>query len=233
MTTPHNRAVAGDIAEKILLPGDPLRAKYLAENFLENPVLFNDVRNMFGYTGTYKGEPVSVMGTGMGIPSIAIYSYELIHHYGVKKLIRIGTCGAYHEYLELGDLIFAIGASTDSDYAAHFKLPGTYSAVASWPLLKRAAVVAEEKKVPVHVGNILTSDIFYDAFDPDSWKQWAKMGILCVDMETYALYCNAAAAGVEALTMLSVSDNARTGKKMSSLERQEGLRQMMEIALEI
>src|SRR5690554_2997934 len=165
MSTPQIGAKKGEIAETILLPGDPLRAKFIAETFLEDPVQFNSVRNMFGYTGTYKGKRISVMGTGMGVPSIGIYSYELIHFYGVKNLIRVGSCGAYQKDLKLYDVIFAMGASTNSSYAQQYKLPGTYSAIASWDLLKKATSVAEEKGIPYYVGNILTSDIFYTVDD--------------------------------------------------------------------
>jgi purine-nucleoside phosphorylase len=161
MSTPHNSAVMGQIAETVLLPGDPLRAKFIAENFLENVEQFNGVRNMFGFTGTYKGKKVSVMGTGMGCPSIGIYSYELIHMYGVKNLIRVGSCGAYHPDLNLYDIILAIGASTDSNYAYQFELPGIYSATASWDLLSKAKKAADDNNIKTVVGNIVTSDLFY------------------------------------------------------------------------
>ncbi|MBG0763908.1 MAG: purine-nucleoside phosphorylase [Tissierellales bacterium] len=232
MTTPHNSAKKGDIAETILLPGDPLRAKFIAENFLEDVTQFNGVRNMFGFTGTYKGKRVSVMGTGMGVPSIGIYSYELIHFYGVKNLIRVGSCGAFDEKLNLYDVIIAQGACTDSNYAAQYDLPGTYSAIASYDLLSRAVKSAEDKGVDVHVGNILTSDVFYSQKE-DSWKQWAKMGVLAAEMETYALYCNAANAGVNALTILTVSDSIVKGEETSAEERQKSFTKMMEIALEL
>ncbi|MFZ7132405.1 MAG: purine-nucleoside phosphorylase [Eubacteriales bacterium] len=232
MTTPHNSAKKGDIAETILLPGDPLRAKFIAENFLEDVIQFNGVRNMFGFTGTYKGKRVSVMGTGMGVPSIGIYSYELIHFYGVKNLIRVGSCGAFDEKLNLYDVIIAQGACTDSNYADQYDLPGTYSAIASYDLLSRAVKSAEDKGVDVHVGNILTSDVFYSQKE-DSWKQWAKMGVLAAEMETYALYCNAANAGVNALTILTVSDSIVKGEETSAEERQKSFTKMMEIALEL
>lgn len=232
MTTPHNSAKKGDIAETILLPGDPLRAKFIAENFLEDVTQFNGVRNMFGFTGTYKGKRVSVMGTGMGVPSIGIYSYELIHFYGVKNLIRVGSCGAFDEKLNLYDVIIAQGACTDSNYAAQYDLPGTYSAIASYDLLSRAVKSAEDKGVDVHVGNILTSDVFYSQKE-DSWKLWAKMGVLAAEMETYALYCNAANAGVNALTILTVSDSIVKGEETSAEERQKSFTKMMEIALEL
>ncbi|NLY20029.1 MAG: purine-nucleoside phosphorylase [Tissierellia bacterium] len=232
MSTAHNNANIGDIAETVLLPGDPLRAKYIADTFLEDVVQFNTVRNMFGYTGTYKGKKVSVMGSGMGIPSIGIYSFELIHEYGVKNLIRVGSCGAYNDKLELYDIILAIGASTNSNYASQYNLNGTYSATASWELLSKAKNVADEKGIETHVGNILSSDIFYNA-DSDAWKRWADMGILGVEMEAYALYCNAAKAGINALTILTVSDSLVTQKETTPEERQNSFSKMMEIALGI
>jgi purine-nucleoside phosphorylase len=232
MTTPHNSAVRGDIAETILLPGDPLRAKFIAENFLEDPVQFNTVRNMFGYTGTYKGKRISVMGTGMGVPSIGIYSYELIHFYGVKNLIRVGSCGAFQENLKLYDVIIGMGASTNSNYAVQYGLPGTYSATASWDLLYKAVKVAEQKGIPVHVGNILTSDIFYSA-DTDSTAKWQSMNVLAVEMESFALYCNAAHAGVNALTILTVSDSIVNKEETTPEEREKSFTRMMEIALEL
>lgn len=232
MTTPHNSAVRGDIAETILLPGDPLRAKFIAENFFEDPVQFNTVRNMFGYTGTYKGKKISVMGTGMGVPSIGIYSYELIHFYGVKNLIRVGSCGALQGNLKLYDVIIGMGASTNSSYAHQYGLPGTYSATASWDLMYKAVKVAEEKGIPVHVGNILTSDTFYSA-DTDSIAKWQSMNIMAVEMESFALYCNAAHAGVNALTILTVSDSIVNKEETTPEEREKSFTRMMEIALEL
>lgn len=232
MTTPHNSAVRGDIAETILLPGDPLRAKFIAENFFEDPVQFNTVRNMFGYTGTYKGKKISVMGTGMGVPSIGIYSYELIHFYGVKNLIRVGSCGALQGNLKLYDVIIGMGASTNSSYAHQYGLPGTYSATASWDLMYKAVKVAEGKGIPVHVGNILTSDTFYSA-DTDSIAKWQSMNIMAVEMESFALYCNAAYAGVNALTILTVSDSIVNKEETTPEEREKSFTRMMEIALEL
>lgn len=232
MSTPHNRANQGDIAEKILLPGDPLRAKYIAENFLDNVTEFNTVRNMFGYTGEYKGKRVSVMGTGMGVPSIGIYSYELIHQYGVKKLIRVGSCGAYQENLKLFDVIIAQGACTDSNYASQYHLDGTYSAISSYELLEKAVTAAKERDIPYFVGNVMTSDIFYHD-NPETWKNWAKMGVLAVEMESYALFCNAARAGVDALTILTVSDSLVHQTETTAEEREKSFTLMMEIALEI
>jgi purine-nucleoside phosphorylase len=230
MTTAHNKAIKGDIAETILLPGDPLRAKFIAENFLEDVTQFNATRNMFGYTGTYKGKRVSVMGTGMGCASIGIYSYELIHFYEVKNLIRIGSCGAFDPKLDLYDIVLAIGSSTDTNYAHQYELPGTYSATASFELLSKAKQIADENNIKTVVGNILTSDIFYNA-NPDSWKKWAKMGLLAAEMESYALYCNAAAGGVNALTILTVSDSIVNQQETTAEEREKAFTNMMKIAL--
>lgn len=232
MSTPHNNANKGDIAETILLPGDPLRAKFIAENYLEDIKQFNTVRNMLGYTGTYKGKKVSVMGTGMGIPSIGIYSYELIHFYGVKNLIRVGSCGAYHENMDLYDVVIAMGACTDSNYAAQYNLGGTYSAIASYELLAKAKEAADDKGIKTHLGNVLTSDVFYSK-EQGSWKKWANMGVLAAEMETYALYCNAADAGVNALTILTVSDSLVKTEETTPEERQKSFTNMMEIALEL
>ncbi|EFF63908.1 purine-nucleoside phosphorylase [Turicibacter sanguinis] len=231
--TPHIGCTEqGIIAETVLLPGDPLRAKYIADNFLEDVVQFNTVRNMFGYTGTYKGKKISVMGSGMGIPSIGIYSYELIHFYGVKNLIRIGSCGSLQEDVKIRDVIIGMGACTNSNYASQYNLPGTYAPIASYQLLSKAVKVAAEKEIDVKVGNILSSDIFYDA-DADSWKKWAKMGVMGVEMEAAALYMNAAYAGVNALCILTVSDSLVTHEVTTAEERQNTFTKMMEIALEL
>ena len=230
MATPHNAAAEGAIAQTVLLPGDPLRAKFIAETFLENPVQFNDVRNMFGFTGTYHGKPVSVMGTGMGCPSIGIYTYELIHFYGVKKLIRIGSCGAMRKDLHLGDIVMAIAASTDSNFAHQYQLPGTFSAAASYPLLRRAADAAQAHGFPYMVGNVLSSDVFYS--DVPRTDDWVKMGILAAEMESFALYCTAARAGVDALAIFSVSDSIVTGEAMDARSRQTSFTNMMQVALE-
>lgn len=229
--TPHIQVKEKNvIAETVLLPGDPLRAKFIAENFLENPVQFNSVRNMFGYTGTYNGTRISVMGTGMGMPSIGIYSFELINFYGVKNLIRIGSCGSIQENINVRDIVIGMAASTNSNYASQYNLPGTFAPTASWKLLKKAVNVASEKGIDVKVGNILSSDIFYDD-NKDSWKQWAKMGVMAVEMEAAALYMNAARAKANALCILTVSDSLVTHEKTSSDERQNTFTQMMEIAL--
>ena len=231
--TPHIEVKEqGIIAETVLLPGDPLRAKFIAENFLEDVVQFNSVRNMLGFTGTYKGKKVSVMGSGMGMPSIGIYTYELIHFYGVKNLIRVGSCGSYQPHVKLYDIIFAQSASTNSNYLSQYNLPGIWAPTASWELLKKAVDVAEAKGYKYHVGNILSSDIFYND-TPDVWQRWAKMGVLGVEMEAAALYANAAHAGVNALAILTVSDSLVTREETTSEERQTAFTQMMEIALEI
>jgi len=185
-----------------------------------------------GYTGTYNGKKVSVMGTGMGCPSIGIYSYELIHMYGVKNLIRVGSCGAFDPKLNLYDIVLAIGASTDSNYASQYNLPGTYSATASWELLSNAKKVADENSITAYVGNILTSDVFYGD-EADSWKKWAKMGCMAAEMESFALYCNAARAGVNALTILTVSDSIVNQTETTAEQREQGFKDMMKIALEI
>lgn len=231
--TPHIQAERKDlIAESVLLPGDPLRAKFIAEKYLESPVQFNSTRNMFGYTGTYKGKKVSVMGTGMGMPSIGIYSFELIHFYGVKNLIRIGSCGSMQKDINIRDIVIGMSASTNSNYASQYGLPGSFAPTASWNLLKKAVDTAEKNNVSYRVGNILSSDIFYND-DSEAWKKWAGMGVLAVEMEAAALYMNAARAGVDALCILTVSDSLASHKETTAEERQNTFTQMMEIALEI
>ena len=233
MPTPHiGVREEGIIAETVLLPGDPLRAKFIAENFLADAVQFNTVRNMFGYTGTYQGQKISVMGSGMGMPSIGIYSYELIHFYGAKNLIRIGSCGSFLSEVKVRDIVLAMAASTNSNYASQYALPGTYAPTASWDLLKKAVDVASQRGIPVKVGNVLSSDIFYDD-NAEVWKKWAKMGVMAVEMEAAALYMNAARAGVNALCILTVSDSLVTHESLSAEERQNSFTQMMEIALEL
>lgn len=231
MSTPHNSANLGDIAENVLLPGDPLRAKFIAENFLENCVSFNTVRNMFGYTGTYKGKKVSVMGTGMGCGSMGIYSYELINFYKVKNLIRIGSCGAIQESLKIGDIVMAMSACTDSNYAHQYNLPGSFSPCANYNLLENAVSAAKTNNFPFTVGNVISSDIFYT--ETPEWKEWQKMGVLAVEMESFALYCNAARAGVSALGIFTVSDSMVTGEVTSAEERQNSFKNMMTVALEV
>lgn len=232
MSTPHNSAAKGSIAKTVLMPGDPLRAKFIAEKFLNDVKQFNEVRGMLGFTGKYKGREVSVMGSGMGMPSIGIYSYELYNFYDVENIIRIGSCGAYMEELKLYDLIIAMGASTNSNFAHQFNLPGTISAIASFDLLKKAVDAAEGKNLRYHVGNILSSDVFYND-TPDVFKKWADMGIMAVEMEAYALYLNAVKAKKNALCILTVSDNLVTKEETSAAERQKSFTDMMEVALDI
>jgi len=227
----HIEAKKGEIAETILLPGDPLRAKFVADNYLEDAVCYNKVRNIFGYTGTYKGKRISVQGTGMGIPSISIYVTELIKDYGVKNLIRIGSCGAVKPEINLRDIILAEGASTDSQTNKLVFGGADFAAIANFGLLLKAYNVVKMKKMNVHVGNVLSSDIFYSD-DPDFWKIWAKYGILGIDMEATALYSIAAKYGVNALTILTVSDQIVRGEATTSEERQTGFSKMIEIALE-
>ena len=233
-STPHIKPENNPIAETILLPGDPLRAKFIAETYLEDVVQFNEVRNMFGYTGTYKGKRISVMGTGMGIPSIGIYSYELIHTFGVKNLIRVGSCGAMLEDINVYDIIIAQGASTDPNYVAQYGLPGHFAPIANFDLLARAKQLADEKGAVSHVGNVLSSDIFYNA-NKDATDKWRSMGILAVEMESAGLYMNAAYAGgdVRALGIFTVSDHLLTHEETTPEERQTSFTNMMEIALEI
>lgn len=231
--TPHNNAKLGEIAETVLLPGDPLRAKYIAETFLENPVQYNTVRGMYGYTGTYKGKKISVQGSGMGIPSIGIYSYELIHFYGVKNLIRIGSAGAISEKLKPYDVVIGMGACTDSNYASQYNLPGTYAPIASYELLDKAVNAAKELNIETHVGNILSSDVFYGEEGLEGLRKWQKMGVLAVEMESAGLYMNAARAGVNALCILTISDCPFTGQVTTAEERQTAFTSMMKIALEL
>lgn len=230
MATPHNSADIGDIAPVVIMPGDPLRAKFIAENYLENPVCYNEVRGMFGFTGTYKGKKISVQGSGMGMPSMAIYSWELFNEYGVHTIIRTGTAGAIADNVNLRDVIIAMSASTNSAYASQYNLSGTYAPTASWDVLSKAVGITENKKIPYHVGNIFSSDTFYD--DAGSLSGWQKMGVLGIEMETAALYMNAARSGKNALCILTVSDCPLKNLSTTAEERQTSFRDMMEIALE-
>ena len=232
MDTPHINTGGNKIAESILLPGDPLRCKFIAENYLTDVVQFNSVRNMFGFTGKYKGKEVSVMGTGMGMPSIGIYSYELITKFGVKNLIRIGSCGAIQENLNLYDIVIGQGASTNSNFASQYGLPGTFAPIASYDLLSKAVESANKLGIHVNVGNILSSDIFYDD-NNDSYLLWKKMGILAIEMEAAAIYMNAARLGVKALCILTVSDNIITRDETTAEERQTAFNKMMELSLDV
>ena len=230
ISTPHIAPTA-PIAETILLPGDPLRAKFISENFLTGSVAFNCVRNMLGYTGKYKGKPVSVMGTGMGMPSMGIYSYELINFFGVKNLIRTGSCGALQDDIRLFDIILALAASTDSAYGSQYSLPGQFSPCASWQLLRACACKAEKLGVAVRAGNVLSSDRFYDDNDSAALK-WKKMGVLGIEMEAAALYMNAARGGANALAILTVSDQILTREEVSAGERETAFCGMITLALE-
>ena len=232
MSTPHNAANKGDIAKTVLMPGDPLRAKFISENYLENPVCFNTVRNMLGYTGTYKGKQVSVMGHGMGMPSIGIYSYELFNFYDVDNIIRIGSAGSYRTDLKLGDLVIAEGACTDSNYVASFDLPGHYAPIADFGLLRKAVEAAEKLGVKYEVGNVVSSDVFYNGLDRVN-ERWAEMGCICIEMEAAALYMNAAKAKKHALCMVSISDHLFKEEALSAEDRQTSFRNMMEVALEL
>jgi purine-nucleoside phosphorylase len=230
--TPHIGAKSGEIAKTVLMPGDPLRAKFIAENFLEDVVQFNSVRNMLGYTGTYKGKRISVMGGGMGMPSIGIYTYELFNYYDVDNIIRIGTAGSLSKNVHLRDVVIGLGASTNSNYAAQYNLPGTFAPIADFDLASCAVKVAKEKNINAIVGNILSSDTFYSA-DKTALDRWISMGIIAVEMEAAALYMNAAEAGKKALCLLTISDCPLTGESLSAEDRQLSFTQMMEIALEI
>ena len=230
MSTPHNSAKKGDIAKTVLMPGDPLRAKFIAENFLTDPVCYNEVRGMLGFTGTYKGVPVSVQGSGMGMPSIGIYSYELFNEYDVENIIRVGTAGAIADNVQLRDVIIAMSTSTNSAYGDQYRLPGKYAPTASWALLSKAVEAAKVNGSRYHVGNILSSDTFYD--DANSLADWQKMGVLGIEMEAAALYMNAARAGKNALCILTVSDCPLKGLSTSAEERQSTFLDMMKIALE-
>jgi purine-nucleoside phosphorylase len=228
----HIGAKENQIASTVLLPGDPLRAKYIADNFLENVICYNEVRGMYGFTGTYKGKKVSVQGTGMGVPSISIYVNELITSYNVKKLVRIGTCGSMQEDIKIRDIILAMSASTDSSINKIRFSGKDYAPSASFNLLKKVYDAAESKSIGVKVGNVLTADTFYND-DSEAWKTWAKFGVLAVEMETAALYTIAAKYGVDALTILTVSDSLVTGEATSSQEREKTFTQMVELALEL
>ncbi|WP_321279483.1 purine-nucleoside phosphorylase [Marinifilum fragile] len=230
----HNEAKMGEIAETILLPGDPLRAKYIADNFLEDVVCYNQVRNMLGFTGTYKGKRISVQGTGMGVPSISIYTHELINQYGVKNLIRIGTCGSFNKDVHVRDVILSMTSCTDSAINRNLFRGMDYAPCADFGLLSDAHKAAVEKGVNVKVGSTLTSDVFYHDLDnnPEPFKLWADYGVLAVEMEATALYTLAARYNAKALAIMTVSDHILTGEETSADERQTTLNTMIEIGLE-
>ncbi len=228
--TPHITARADQIAKTVLMPGDPLRSEFIAKNYLENPVLVNDVRGIHGYTGTYRGKPVTVMASGMGQPSMGIYSYELFNFYDVDAIIRTGSCGAFHPDLHVRDIVIAMGACTNGNYAAQYNMPGTFAPIADFDLVRRAADLCEAKGVNYKVGNIFSSDMFYNAANSD--MEWAKLGVLGVEMESAALYCNAAWAKKKALCICTVSDNFLHPEENATVEeRQNSFTDMMEIAL--
>lgn len=228
----HIEAKKGEIAETVLLPGDPLRAKWIAETFLKEVVLYNDVRGMLGFTGTYKGNRISVQGTGMGIPSTLIYTHELINEYGVKNLIRVGSAGSYQKDVKIRDIVIAMSASTNSGLNTMRFNGADYAPTASFKLFKKAIEIADNKKIPIKAGGILSSDEFY-ADDFESYKKWAAYGILCVEMETSGLYTVAAKHNVNALSILTISDSLVTKEKTSADEREQTFKEMIEIALEL
>ena len=231
--TPHINAPKDGFAKTVLMPGDPLRAKHIAETYLKNAVLVNDVRGVQGYTGEYKGKKISVMASGMGIPSIGIYSYELYHAYDVDNIIRVGTCGALLKDINVRDIIVGIGACTDSNYAANFGLNGTISAVGSFEILKKVDEKTKEMKFEnkVRFGQLFSTDVFYK--DKPDTLDWAKMGVIAVEMEAYALYLNAARAGKRALSICAVSDNIVSHQELTAEERSKSVNDMIELALEV
>lgn len=228
----HIEAKPGEVAENILLPGDPMRAKWIAETFFDNPVLYNDVRGMLGYTGTYKGIPVSVQGTGMGVPSTLIYCHELINYYGCTKLIRVGSAGSYQKDIHINDIVIAMTASSTNGINNTRFVNSDYSPTASFNLFQKAILFADKNNIPIKAGNILTTDEFYeDNFE--SYKHWAKYGVLAVEMETAGLYTIAAKFKVDALTILTISDSLVTGEKISADDRETSFVPMIELALGI
>lgn len=236
LPTPHIDAKPGDFAKTVLMPGDPLRAKFIAETFLDDPVLVNNVRGVQGHTGTYKGVRVSVMASGMGMPSIGIYSHELFNFFGVDNIIRVGTSCAISPEVNLREIVMGAGASTDSNYARKFHLPGTFAPIAGYGLLRACTETADEMGVTYHVGNILSSDIFYedDECMPENMhtmERWRTMGVLACDMEAAALYMNAARSGKSGLAICTVADHTVTGEAVSPMERQTAFTQMIELAL--
>ena len=229
--TPHIGAQYGEIAETVIMAGDPLRVQFMADHFLENPVQFNSVRNMLGFTGTYKGKRVSVMGHGMGIPSIGIYTYELFNFYGVKTIIRVGSAGSIHKDLGVGDLVIALGSCTNSNYAIQYELPGTYAPIADFDLARGAADACERLGYKYKVGNVFSSDTFYTENAHND--KWMNMGVLAVEMEAPSLYMNAARSGNRALVICTISDNILTGEVTTAEERQTSFTHMMEVAFSL
>ena len=233
MATPSacNEARPGDIARAVLMPGDPLRAKFVAEHYLEDPVCFNTVRNMLGYTGTYRGRQISVMGHGMGVPSIGLYTYELYQFFGVESIIRIGSAGGIGEVVRVRDVVIAMGASTNSHFADQYRFPGQLCATATYSLLRDAVDAAERLGVRVDVGQVFTADQFYND-NPEAGEMYRKFGILALEMETAGLYWTAQRLGKQALSILTISDHIFTGEELSAADRQDSFHEMMEIALE-
>ena len=229
--TPHIGAQFGDIAETMIMAGDPLRAKLMAERFLDDPVQFNNVRGMLGFTGTYQGKRISVMGHGMGMPSIGIYTYELYNFYDVKTIIRVGSAGAIHNDLRIGDLVIAEGACTNSNYALQYEMPGTYAPIANFELLRKAAEACDRMGYNYKVGNVLSSDVFYS--DNPHNDKWMALGVLAVEMEIAALYMNAARSGNRALGICTISDHILTGEATTAEERQNTFTRMMDVAFSL
>ena len=230
-TSLHIGAEREKIADTVLMPGDPMRSRFIAEHYLEHAELVSNVRGIQGYTGTYRGKRVTVMASGMGMPSMGIYSYELYHFYGVDAIIRIGSAGALADGLRLRDLVIGMGACTDGNYAEQFRLRGAFAPIADYGLVRRAQELCAEKKIPHRGGNLLSSDLFYD--DGDNLAKWRDLGVLAVEMEAAALYINAARAGKKALALCTVSDEIFTGKKCTAEERERSFTDMMEVALEM
>lgn len=231
MPTPHNSAQAGDFARTVLMPGDPLRAQYIAKEYLTDATLVNGVRGINGYTGMYRGTRISVMASGMGMPSIGIYSYELYRDYGVRRILRVGSAGGMQSGVRVRDILLGAGACTDSNFAAQYRLPGTFAPIADFSLLKTAHEICEKRHLPYHVGNLLSSDVFYQD-TPDATLAWQKMGVLAVEMEAAALYMTAARLGRAALAICTVSDHLLTGEALDAAARQNSFTDMMELALE-
>lgn len=229
--TPHINATPKDFAKTVLMPGDPLRAKFIAENFLENARLVNSVRGINGYTGSYKGVPVSVMASGMGMPSMAIYSYELFNFFGVENIIRIGSAGSINHDISVRDIVIGMGACTNSNFSKQYNLSGDYAAICSYDLLEKCVETVKNMGVNYHVGNLLSSDTFYND-DSDATLKWSKMGVMAVEMEAAALYMNAARAGKNALAVCTISDHILTGEATTAEERQNSFTDMMKLALE-
>ena len=230
ITTPHINAEKDAFGKTVLMPGDPLRSKFIAENYLENAKLVNNIRGIQGYTGTYKGTKISVMASGMGMPTIGIYSYELFNFFNVENIMRIGSTGSIQEKVKVRDIVIGMGACTNSNYASQYQLTGTFAPIASYPLMREAIAQAEKAGASYHVGNILSSDTFYSDNKTEN-ESWKKMGVLCIEMEAAALYMNAARCGKNALAILTVSDSLVTGEETTAEERQNSFTQMMEIAL--